>query len=123
MARLCRAVSKRMMPDEPTPEDRMELREAYDAATALLEHALITDCAAGWLLPEDAPKDGTPILGDFGWPWANYAVWDTYDEQWCIATVQASPMADGPNNYWLECDTEKRASLKRWMHPPSLPNA
>ena len=37
MARLCRAVSRRMMPDEPTPEDRIELMEAYAAACALLE--------------------------------------------------------------------------------------
>jgi hypothetical protein len=37
MARLCRAVSSRMMPDEPTPEDRLELMEAYAAACALLE--------------------------------------------------------------------------------------
>ena len=37
MARLCRAVSRRMIPDDPTPEDRMELREAYDAAIHFLE--------------------------------------------------------------------------------------
>ena len=36
MARLCRAVSHRMMPDEPTPEHRMELREAFDAAQKIL---------------------------------------------------------------------------------------
>ena len=39
MARLCRAVSRRMMPDEPTPEDRMELREAFDAASDSLLNA------------------------------------------------------------------------------------
>ena len=41
-ARLCRAVSRRMMPDEPTPEDRMELRDAYITATAMLETAGIS---------------------------------------------------------------------------------
>jgi hypothetical protein len=35
-ARLCRAVSRRMQADEPTPEDRLELLEAYDAASAFL---------------------------------------------------------------------------------------
>ncbi len=39
MARLCRAVSRRMMPDDPTPEDRMELREAFDAAFSILHNA------------------------------------------------------------------------------------
>jgi len=38
--RLCRAVSRRMMPDEPTPEDRLELKQANDAATALLDKML-----------------------------------------------------------------------------------
>ncbi len=38
MARLCRAVSRRMMPDDPTPEDRMELREAFDAASSILHN-------------------------------------------------------------------------------------
>ena len=39
IARLCRAVSRRMMPDDPTPEDRMELREAFDAASKLLANS------------------------------------------------------------------------------------
>lgn len=65
--------------------------------------------------------DGTMILADFGWPWAVPAVWDTYDEQWVTATVQASTMESGPNNYWLETDTESRASLRQWRPIPSLP--
>jgi len=40
-ARLCRAVSRRMMPDEPTHEDRMELREAFDAASEFLHNAVV----------------------------------------------------------------------------------
>lgn len=80
-------------------------------------------CSAGWLPPESAPLNGTLILGDFGWPWPLPAVWDTYDEQWCIATLQASPMVDGPTNSWIETYTEKRGSFKRWMPLPSLPNA
>jgi hypothetical protein len=38
-ARLCRAVSRHMMPDEPTPEDRMELREAFDTASSILQNS------------------------------------------------------------------------------------
>lgn len=43
LARLSRAVSRRMMPDEPTSADRMELREAFDAAYSLLENAYSGD--------------------------------------------------------------------------------
>jgi hypothetical protein len=76
-----------------------------------------------WLPPESAPLNGTLILGDFGWPWPLPAVWDTYDKKWCVATVQASSMQDGADNYWLETDTENKSQLKRWMPMPHLPNA
>lgn len=39
MERLCSSVSRRMMPDEPTPEDRMELREVFDAASSILRNS------------------------------------------------------------------------------------
>lgn len=38
MARLCCAVVCRMTPDEPTPEDRMELGEAWNQARGILEN-------------------------------------------------------------------------------------
>lgn len=60
------------------------------------------------------------ILGDFGWPWAIPAVWDKHGEEWCVVTVQACPMQDGPENSWLEIDHERQ--LKRWHAIPSLPN-
>jgi hypothetical protein len=87
------------------------------------EWAKLNQCAkdARWLPPETAPRNGTLILGDFGWPWANFAVWDEYDEHWCISTLQACPMASGRINSYIETDTEKLASLKRWMPLPKLP--
>ena len=70
--------------------------------------------------PADAPKDCTMILGDFGWPWLCPAVWDSYDEDWAYATVQASPMIDGGDNVWLEMETAKPKELKGWIHIPDL---
>jgi hypothetical protein len=43
MARLCRAVSRRMMPDDPTPEDRLELREAFDGAMGEIARAALNE--------------------------------------------------------------------------------
>lgn len=60
------------------------------------------------------------IIGDFGWPWPLPAVWDAFSEEWCVVTVQSSPMQDGPDNTWLEIDHER--TLKRWLPMPSLPN-
>lgn len=76
----------------------------------------------GWMPPESAPSNGTLIIGDFGWPWPIPCVWDPYDEMWCVATIQASPMVDGADNYWFEIDTESKHCLRRWMHMPVLPN-
>ena len=59
MARLCRAVSRRMMPDDPTPEDRMELREAFDAASSILHNDPRQETA-----PERTDGGCTPIVPD-----------------------------------------------------------
>jgi len=45
-----------------------------------------------WKLPETAPKDGTVILGDFGYPWPLVAVWNSYDEKWVTVSLQAQEM-------------------------------
>jgi len=54
MARLCRAVSRRMISDVPTPEDRMELREAFDAASSVLHND--KDHATDGARDENQPK-------------------------------------------------------------------
>ena len=76
--------------------------------------------SSGLLAPADAPKDCTMILADFGWPWLCPAVWDSYDENWAYATVQASPMRDGGDNVWLEMETAKPTEMKGWIPIPDL---
>ena len=73
-----------------------------------------------WRPAKTAPRDGTPILGDFGFPWPLYAVFDNYDARWCCATLQACPMEDKRTNYYFENETEPPHRLKRWMPLPKL---
>lgn len=73
--------------------------------------------------PSTAPKDGTVILGAFGWPWLIPASWNEHDKTWTVCTLQMSPMEpDGKNDSWFETEREKPAALIGWMPiPPLLP--
>ena len=74
------------------------------------------------LAAETAPKDGTVILGAFGWPWFIPASWNEHDETWTVCTLQASPMEpDGKSDSWFETDWEKPQALQGWMPIPPLP--
>ena len=73
-----------------------------------------------WLNPNSAPKDGTLILGDFGFPWALPAIYSPASESWCYATVQADSLCV-TLDVWLETDHEPHSALKQWMPMPKLP--
>jgi hypothetical protein len=75
---------------------------------------------ASWNPPETAPS-GTLILGDFGYPWPQPAIFDPYDDQWLVVHVQAQLMENAAYNYWLETETESPPQLKRWQPMPTLP--
>ena len=92
----------------PTPPANSETERGSHDAT----------CSA-WLDPQVAPKDGTVIIADFGWPWAVPAIWDPVDETW--ATAQLSPSAPDESVGW-ETEWEPHKNLKRWIPIPFLPN-
>jgi len=73
-----------------------------------------------WNPPETAPKDGNPFLGDFGYPWPSYCLWNEYGETWCIVTPQSCPMESGKMDTYFECEWEKPSELKRWMPLPAM---
>jgi len=98
------------------PEERVV---SYDIYSPPLDKPKI-DTTDHWRSPETAPKDGTQIIGDFGWPWPLPALWDEYDEEWVVCVLQCCPMVDGPNNSYFETDTEPDKALRRWLPMPNL---
>lgn len=75
------------------------------------------ECTTQWEMPETAPKDGTIILGDFGYPWAVPAVWDPVVEEW--ATAQLSPCAPDESVEW-QTEWLGHRRLKGWYAMPVI---
>lgn len=68
--------------------------------------------------PHTAPKDGTIILGDFGWPWMLTACWNNHDEKWAVSMIQACLMEGGKVDTYWETDQEDHSALKGWLPMP-----
>jgi hypothetical protein len=69
-----------------------------------------------------APRDGTVILGAFGWPFLIPAAWNEHDERWTVCTLQASQMDSGKSDVWWENDWEHHNALLGWAPMPILPD-
>ncbi len=80
-----------------------------------------TETQYNWQPPETAPRDGTAILGDFGLPWACYAVWDECYEWWVYASVTANRSKDGKVSADIETERDTHPRLRRWMPVQELP--
>lgn len=103
----------------PSDKDWHDAQCAWDAAKAEYYEEKYTQLA-GWEIPETAPKDGTVILADFGWPWPVPAAYSTHDENWVTALLQMCPMEGGGTDTYFENEYEQGAKLKRWMPMPDL---
>lgn len=66
-----------------------------------------------WQPPETAPKDGTLILADMGWPWPCLACWDEYDEKW-VYTNRLIDGTEGAQHPYFETEYGRNDELKRW---------
>jgi hypothetical protein len=73
--------------------------------------------------PDDAPKDGTMLLGSFGWPWMVPASWDAASRTWSVAMWNATslPKLQTITETWWESDSEQDRSLKGWIPFPAIP--
>ena len=76
----------------------------------------------GWLSAETAPKDGTVILADIGYPWAIPAVWNDVSDDWAVAVPGECEVKTGVDRYF-ECDYEGACELKAWQALPEIGKA
>lgn len=104
------AVSLGVYPPESPAKEQAEARRSAAACSPLLT-------------ADDAPRDGTMILGDFGWPWMVPASWDADSERWAVAMWNASALHEQQEitETWWESDHEQRGSLRGWMPFPKIP--
>lgn len=70
-----------------------------------------------WQTQETAPKDGTLIIGDFGWPWPLVTCWNDHEQAWVVATLQVNQVNAVLDPYF-ESDYERK--LKRWQPMPDM---
>ena len=75
-----------------------------------------------WSPPDTAPRNGTLILGYFGYAGPQVAAWNTHDEKWATVSMMAQGMKNGTTDIWFETELESAKELKRWTPLPPLPN-
>jgi len=73
-----------------------------------------------WNPPENAPKDMSAFLGDFGMPWLCPTVWNAAEDRWCIAVLQCGLFKGNWNDTYFESDHMPEDELKGWMPLPAF---
>jgi len=72
-----------------------------------------------WKTPETAPRDRI-ILADLGYAWALYAIWNSYDNKWVAAMLEACPMEGGTRDAYFESEQFEDKDLLGWMEVPGF---
>jgi len=70
--------------------------------------------------PDEAPRDGTPILAMIGWPWLVPAMWCKSSDKWVVAERQCCEMEDGINDNYFENAWESHDALTGWIPIPDV---
>lgn len=71
-----------------------------------------------WQSIETAPKDGSAILLNVGYPWPVVGAWNAYHEEWVSASQQIGMV----NGQWIDTyfENEYEKTPKSWMPLPQL---
>ena len=71
---------------------------------------------------ENAPKDGSVFLADFGYGTVA-AAWSKAENQWVTALFQLGLYQGGFNDAYFETEYFNEDELKGWMPMPEIPHA
>ena len=72
-----------------------------------------------WLPAASAPKNGSPFLADFGYPWPSICSWSEANKQWAVADFNIGMLEGQWIDPYFETDWEKPEALLGWMMTPS----
>lgn len=73
-----------------------------------------------WLDIESAPRDGTNVLLDIGFPWPVIGFFDEIHSNWVYSQLQCSNF-DGDCDFYFETEWQK-IDPKFWMPLPEILN-
>ncbi|MEZ5480153.1 MAG: hypothetical protein R3E95_22535 [Thiolinea sp.] len=71
--------------------------------------------------PDTAPRDGTVILGHFGYPWLLATVWNEAVDQWAVAELQADLYEGQWNDRYFNTEHWPPDKLLGWVELPEVP--
>jgi len=66
------------------------------------------------------PKDGTVFLGCWGYPWPSMMAYNSVDDDYSIAIVEAQEYTDGTSDVWFENESCKESEITAWMELPEV---
>jgi len=69
--------------------------------------------------PDTAPKDQA-ILGNFGYPWLQLAVWNDHDQKWAVASMEMNMVHGKWNDPYWTTEQEHEKDLLGWRPFPQL---
>lgn len=68
--------------------------------------------------PDTAPKDGTTILADFGYPSLTVAVWNAPSGKWVAAELHADLYQGEWNDTYFQNEHEPQEAMRGWLPFP-----